>query len=35
VRIGPVITTHDKTPAQVIEATEAWIESTMQALDSC
>ncbi len=35
VRIGPIITTHDKTPAQVIEATEAWIESTMQELNNC
>lgn len=34
VRIGPAIQTDGKTPAQVIEATEAWIESAMTTLNN-
>jgi len=34
VRIGPAIQTNDKTPAQVIAATEAWIESAMTTLNN-
>ena len=32
VRIGPAIDTTDKSPAEVIRATEAWIESAMETL---